>query len=170
MSTLNVMSNSQHFAQVQASGYSPAMQRKKNSSILPSSIRAMGWMTEPAAPSAAGVLKDRDFTASHEATAQHDRQPSGGPQSILVRPDSHKNNTEKVMSYCWSLCILSWTLSLYLITVIHVYILTVNLYVPSLQSQCASSQMKTPLLQGLEPTPGPQAIRSPPTPGRAPLR
>ncbi|XP_060936079.1 E3 ubiquitin-protein ligase SH3RF1 [Limanda limanda] len=94
-STLNVLSNSQHFAQVQASGYSPAMQRKKNSSILSSSRRAMGWMTEPLAPSAAGGLKDRDFTASHEATAQHDRQPTGGPQSILVRAASQKNNTEK---------------------------------------------------------------------------
>ncbi|XP_041799428.1 E3 ubiquitin-protein ligase SH3RF1 isoform X2 [Chelmon rostratus] len=87
-SNLNVPSNSQHFAQVQASGYSPALQRKKNSSFL-------GWMTEPAAPSAAAVFKDRDFTASHEATFQHDRQPSNGPHSILVRPDSHKNTIDK---------------------------------------------------------------------------
>ncbi|XP_053284864.1 E3 ubiquitin-protein ligase SH3RF1 isoform X2 [Pleuronectes platessa] len=94
-STLNVLSNTQHFAQVQASGYSPAMQRKKNSSILSRSGRAMGWMTEPLAPSAAGVLKARDFTASHEATAQHERPQTVGPQSILVRPASHKNNTEK---------------------------------------------------------------------------
>nr|XP_019958888.1 PREDICTED: putative E3 ubiquitin-protein ligase SH3RF2 [Paralichthys olivaceus] len=95
MSTLNVLSNSQHFAQVQASGYSPAMQRKKNSSILSSSVRPMGWMTEPAASSAGAVLKDRDFMTSHEATAQHDRQPTSGPHSILVRHDSHKNNIEK---------------------------------------------------------------------------
>ncbi|XP_023258829.1 putative E3 ubiquitin-protein ligase SH3RF2 [Seriola lalandi dorsalis] len=94
-STLNVPSNSQHFAQVQASGYSPAMQRKKNSSILSNSGRPLGWMTERAAPSAAAVLKDRDFTASREATFQHDRQPTNGPHSILVRPDSHKNNTDK---------------------------------------------------------------------------
>ncbi|XP_070819474.1 E3 ubiquitin-protein ligase SH3RF2 [Chaetodon trifascialis] len=87
-SNSNVPSNSQHFAQVQASGYSPALQRKKNSSFL-------GWMTEPAAPSAAAVFKDRDFTASHEATFQHDRQPSNGPHSILVRPDSHKNTIDK---------------------------------------------------------------------------
>lgn len=55
-------------------------------------------MTEPAAPSAAAVFKDRDFSASHEATFQHDKQPSSGPHSILVRPDSHKNNIDKVMS------------------------------------------------------------------------
>ncbi|XP_044061741.1 E3 ubiquitin-protein ligase SH3RF2 isoform X2 [Siniperca chuatsi] len=94
-SNLNTPSNSQHFAQVQASGYSPALQRKKNSSILSNSGRPLGWMSEPAAPSAAAVFKDRDFTASHEATFQHDRQPSNGPHSILVRPDSHKNNTDK---------------------------------------------------------------------------
>ncbi|KAM3613037.1 uncharacterized protein V6R79_019222 [Siganus canaliculatus] len=88
-SNANIPSNShsQHFAQVQVSGYSPALQRKKNSSILPISVRP--------APSAAAVLKDRDFTISHEATFQHDKQPSNGPQSILVRPDSHKNNTDK---------------------------------------------------------------------------
>lgn len=93
MSNINIPSNSRHFAQVQASGYSPALQRKKNSGILSNPGRTLGWMTEPAAPSAA---KDRDFTASHEATFQHDRQPSNGPQSILVRPDSHKNNVDKV--------------------------------------------------------------------------
>lgn len=94
-SNSNVPSNSQHFAQVQASGYSPALQRKKNSSILSNSGRPLGWMTEPAAPSAAAVYKDKDFTASQEATFQHERQPSNGPHSILVRPDSHKNNTDK---------------------------------------------------------------------------
>lgn len=98
-SNLNVPSNSQHFAQVQASGYSPALLRKKNSSILSNSGRPLGWMTEPAAPSAAAVYKDRDFTALHEAAFHHDRQPSNGPHSILVRHDSHKSNTDKVMSY-----------------------------------------------------------------------
>lgn len=97
---MNAPSNSQHFAQVQASGYSPALQRKKNSgSIMSKSGRPLGWMTEPAAPSAAAILNNRDFTVSQEATFQHDRQPSNGPQSILVRPDSHKNNIDKVMSY-----------------------------------------------------------------------
>lgn len=90
-SNLNVPSNVQHFAQVQASGYSPALQRKKNSSILHNAGRPLGWMTEPAAPSAA-FLKDKDFSALHEA-AFH--QLHNGPQSILVRPDSHKNNIDK---------------------------------------------------------------------------
>uniref|UniRef100_A0A3Q1F1W0 SH3 domain containing ring finger 2 n=1 Tax=Acanthochromis polyacanthus TaxID=80966 RepID=A0A3Q1F1W0_9TELE len=96
MTNFNVPSNSQHFAQVQASGYSPAMQRKKNSSILSSSApRLLSWMTEPAAPSAAAVKKDKGFTALHEATFQQDRQITSGPQSILVRPDAHKSTTDK---------------------------------------------------------------------------
>lgn len=92
-SNMNIPSNSQHFAQVQASGYSPAMQRKKISGVLSKSSRPIGWMTEPAAPSAAAGFKDRDFT--HEAAFQLDRQPSSRIQSILVRPDSHKNNMDK---------------------------------------------------------------------------
>lgn len=90
-SNLNVPSKSQHFSQVQASGYSPALQRKKNSTFFSNSVRPRGWMTESAAPSAAAVFKDRDFTASH----QHDRQPTHGPHSILVRPNSLKNNADK---------------------------------------------------------------------------
>ncbi|XP_054647525.1 E3 ubiquitin-protein ligase SH3RF2 isoform X2 [Dunckerocampus dactyliophorus] len=100
-SSLNVPSNSEHFAQVQASGYSPAMQRKKNGGILSSSGRTAGWMSEPTALSAAPHLKDRDFTYSHEVGGhhhhhyQHERQPSNGPQSILIRPDSHKSTSDK---------------------------------------------------------------------------
>lgn len=97
MSNVNIPSNSRHFAQVQATGYSPALLRKKNSNAASNPGRILGWMTEPGAPSAAQAHKDRDFTASREAaTFQHDRQSSNGPQSILVRPDSHKSNTDKV--------------------------------------------------------------------------
>ncbi|KAM9741633.1 E3 ubiquitin-protein ligase SH3RF2 isoform 1-T2 [Menidia menidia] len=92
VSALNMPSHSQHFAQVQVSGYSPALQRKKNSNILSTSSRLRGWMTEPAAPSAAAALKDRDAT---EASFQHHRQPTNAPQSILVKPDVHKSNTDK---------------------------------------------------------------------------
>lgn len=95
MSNFNIPSNSQHFAQVQASGYSPALQRKKHSSILSKASRPLGWMTEPAAPPTAKVLKDRDFTALHEAAVQPDKQPASGPHSILVRPDTHKNIIDK---------------------------------------------------------------------------
>ncbi|XP_012711181.2 E3 ubiquitin-protein ligase SH3RF1 isoform X1 [Fundulus heteroclitus] len=87
--------NSQPFAQVQASGYSPALQRKRNSSF-PSNYKPYGWMTEPAAPSAAAFTKDRDFGASQEAAFHHHRQSAANaPQSILVKPDSQKNGTDK---------------------------------------------------------------------------
>ncbi|KAM4554552.1 E3 ubiquitin-protein ligase SH3RF2 [Odontesthes bonariensis] len=95
MSTFNMPSNSQHFAQVQASGYSPALQRKKNSNVLSSYSKPLGWMTEPAAPSAAAAMKDKNFTAHYEATFQHHRQPASAPQSILVRPDPYKSSTDK---------------------------------------------------------------------------
>ncbi|CAN9514885.1 unnamed protein product [Ophioblennius macclurei] len=95
MSNFNVPSNSQHFAQVQASGYSPALQRKKQSSILSKASRPLGWMTEPAAPPTARILKDRDLTVLHEAPVQPDKQPVSGPHSILVRPDAHKNIADK---------------------------------------------------------------------------
>lgn len=65
---------------------------------MSNSSRPLGWMTEPAAPSAAAVLKGMDFTASLEASLQHEKQPVNGPQSILVRPESYKNNIDKVMS------------------------------------------------------------------------
>lgn len=125
-SNLNVPSNSRHFAQVQASGYSPALQRKKNS-ILSNSGRLLGWMTEPAAPSAATGFKNRDSTATHAATFQHNRQPSNAPPSILVRPDSHKNNIDKVMS-CWGFLLRDtssksfacYTSAISVITVLHV--------------------------------------------------
>ncbi|XP_054453729.1 E3 ubiquitin-protein ligase SH3RF2 [Anoplopoma fimbria] len=90
-SNLNVPSKSQHFSQVQASGYSPALQRKKNGILLSHSCRPRGWMTVSAAPSAAAVIKDRDFSASYE----RDRQPPDGPHSILVRPNPHKNHADK---------------------------------------------------------------------------
>ncbi|XP_028315654.1 E3 ubiquitin-protein ligase SH3RF1 [Gouania willdenowi] len=87
----NAPSNSQQFAQVQASGYSPALQRRKHMSILSKASRPLGWMTEPAAPSTARIMKDRDFTASHDAMLQS----ANGPQSILVKPDTHKNASDK---------------------------------------------------------------------------
>lgn len=65
---------------------------------MSNSSRPLGWMTEPAVPSAAAVLKDMDFPASYDATLlQHEKQSTNGPQSILVRPDFYKNNTDKVM-------------------------------------------------------------------------
>ncbi|KAM9310624.1 E3 ubiquitin-protein ligase SH3RF2 [Pholidichthys leucotaenia] len=95
MSNLSMPSNSQHFVQVQPSGYSPALQRKKSSTFLPHACRPLSKRTEPAAPSAAAVGQSRDFTAPHEVAYQHEKQPSNGPQSILIRPDVHKNSADK---------------------------------------------------------------------------
>ena len=58
--------------------------------------RAQGWMSEATAPSAADILNSRDFAVSYDAAFKHDRQLPNGPHSILVRPDSQKNHTEKV--------------------------------------------------------------------------
>ncbi|XP_042068719.1 E3 ubiquitin-protein ligase SH3RF1 isoform X4 [Haplochromis burtoni] len=80
MGSSHVPSNSQHFAQHQASGYSPALQRKKGGSFVSNANIPLGWMTDPAAPSSAVFMKDRDSTT---------------PQSILVKPDMHKTSTEK---------------------------------------------------------------------------
>ncbi|KAK7922874.1 hypothetical protein WMY93_009776 [Mugilogobius chulae] len=92
MSNTNNPSNTRHFAQVQASGYSPALQRKKNISILTNCVRPFGWMSESLVPSAAAYYKDRDITPTVEPVSQ---QPTSAPQSILVRPDSLRNLGEK---------------------------------------------------------------------------
>ncbi|XP_033829445.1 E3 ubiquitin-protein ligase SH3RF2 [Periophthalmus magnuspinnatus] len=91
MSNTNSPSNTRHFAQVQTSGYSPALQRKKNMNILANCVRPFGWMSETLAPSAA-YLKDRGFSPALEPAFQ---QPPSAPQSILVRPDSLKTFGEK---------------------------------------------------------------------------
>lgn len=91
MASSHITPTSQHFAHHQASGYSPALQRKKNSSFVSNSGRLLGWMTEPAAPSAATIMKDRDF--------QLDKHLPTAPQSILVKPDMNKNSMDKVMPY-----------------------------------------------------------------------
>lgn len=95
-------SNSQPFAQVQASGYSPALQRKKISSVPSNSHKLHGWMTEPAAPSAAATMKYKDFASS--ATFHYPRQPANTPQSILVKPEAHKTYTDKVMFDLTNIC------------------------------------------------------------------
>ncbi|XP_077589041.1 E3 ubiquitin-protein ligase SH3RF2 isoform X2 [Stigmatopora nigra] len=96
-SNLNIPSNSEHFAQVQASGFSPALLRKKHTGIPANPGKPLGWMSESTALSAAHISKERDFTSSFEAGGYypHERHPSSGPHSILVRPDSHKSTTDK---------------------------------------------------------------------------
>lgn len=99
ITSLNVPSNSRHFAQVQASGYSPALHRKKSSGILSNSGRLLNWMTESTAPSADWAYKDKELVGSRESAFQHDRPSVDAPQSILVRPDTNKNTIDKVTSF-----------------------------------------------------------------------
>lgn len=101
MTSLSVPSNPRHFAQVQASGYSPVLHRKKSSGILSNSSRLLSWMTESTAPSAAVAFKDKGFTGSNEPAFQHDRPSMDAPQSILVRPDTIKNTIDKVTSFSY---------------------------------------------------------------------
>ncbi|CAL8263379.1 unnamed protein product [Lota lota] len=96
-SSSNVQPHLQNLKQVQVSSHSPVLQRKKHSGFPSAPGRPQGWMSEATPPSAADILKDRDFAAFHDSALKHDRQLPNGPHSILVRPDSQKNNTEKPM-------------------------------------------------------------------------
>ncbi|CAL8269960.1 unnamed protein product [Boreogadus saida] len=94
-SSSSVQSHLQNLKQVQVSSHSPVLQRKKHSGFLSAPGRAQGWMSEATAPSAADILNSRDFAVSYDAAFKQDRQLPNGPHSILVRPDSQKNHTEK---------------------------------------------------------------------------
>ncbi|XP_042159338.1 E3 ubiquitin-protein ligase SH3RF3 isoform X1 [Oncorhynchus tshawytscha] len=95
-------SHSQNFSHIQAPGYSPALLRKKqHMSILPNHNRSLAWMSEGPVPSSSGFMKDRDTAARETFDRQvlETRQAASNGQqsinSILVRPDALKNNTEK---------------------------------------------------------------------------
>ncbi|KAJ8282289.1 hypothetical protein COCON_G00048080 [Conger conger] len=81
-------------AQVQGLSSMPAMQRGKHSH--PENLsRPMCWISEATAPSAGDYLVlDLRETPARELP---DRQATAGLQSILVKPDAHKYNTEKPM-------------------------------------------------------------------------
>lgn len=133
MASLNVPSNLRHFAQVQASGYSPALHRKKSSGLLSNSGRLLNWMTESTAPPAATIYKDKEYLGSQEDTFQHDRPSTDAPQSILVRPDSNKSNIDKVTSFLCLLCVETF-----------VHVSHLRFFYPlSQQSQCDSLRMRT---------------------------
>ncbi|XP_064875998.1 E3 ubiquitin-protein ligase SH3RF2 isoform X2 [Oncorhynchus nerka] len=101
-SGLQPHSHSQNFSHIQAPGYSPALLRKKqHMSILPNHNRSLAWMSEGPVPSSGGFMKDRDTAARETFDRQvlETRQAASNGQqsinSILVRPDALKNNTEK---------------------------------------------------------------------------
>ncbi|KAG7464806.1 hypothetical protein MATL_G00169530 [Megalops atlanticus] len=78
--------------QMQGLACGPATQRIKHG--LPENpVRPMCWVSEAAAPSAGDllILEQRDVAPKEVL----DRQASVGPQSILVKPDAHKNNSDK---------------------------------------------------------------------------
>ncbi|XP_036404376.1 E3 ubiquitin-protein ligase SH3RF2 [Megalops cyprinoides] len=78
--------------QMQGLACGPATQRIKHG--LPENpIRPMCWVSEAAAPSAGDslILEQRDVSPKEVP----ERQASVGPQSILVKPDAHKNNSDK---------------------------------------------------------------------------
>ncbi|KAG9334833.1 hypothetical protein JZ751_006402 [Albula glossodonta] len=81
-------------APVQGLACIPVMQRGKHG-LPENSGRAMCWMSEVTAPSAGDnmVLDPRDSAAKESL----ERQGQTGLQSILVKPDAHKNNTDKPM-------------------------------------------------------------------------
>ncbi|XP_067104277.1 E3 ubiquitin-protein ligase SH3RF2 isoform X4 [Osmerus mordax] len=70
---------------LQPHGYSPTLPRKKHS-LLPQPEWMLGRTSEPIAPSAASVVKDREVLG---------RKASSVPQSILVRPEAGRNHTDK---------------------------------------------------------------------------
>ncbi|XP_062332077.1 E3 ubiquitin-protein ligase SH3RF2 isoform X3 [Osmerus eperlanus] len=70
---------------LQPHGYSPTLPRKKHS-LLPQPAWMLGRTSEPIAPSAASVVKDREVLG---------RKASSVPQSILVRPEAGRNHTDK---------------------------------------------------------------------------
>lgn len=153
MAGLNVPSNLRHFAQVQASGYSPALHRKKSSGLLSNSGRLLNWMTDSTAPPAAAIYKDKEFLGSQESAFQHDRPSTDAPQSILVRPDSNKSNIDKVTSFSCLLCVETF-----------VHVPHMSFFYPlSQQSQCDSLRMRTHHLWDLGPPPGHRGLRFPPT-------
>ncbi|XP_064183709.1 E3 ubiquitin-protein ligase SH3RF2 isoform X1 [Anguilla rostrata] len=81
-------------AQMQGLTCMPAMQRGRHNH--PENLsRPMCWVSETTLPSAGDslVLDLRD----NPAKELPDRQVTTGLQSILVKPDAHKNNTEKPM-------------------------------------------------------------------------
>lgn len=76
----------QDLGQIYTFGRSPVLP-KKRSGLFTNPIKAEHWAYESTAPSAGGYQAVSRDPVQKEATA--------APQSILVKPDAHKHNTEK---------------------------------------------------------------------------
>ncbi|XP_016310911.1 putative E3 ubiquitin-protein ligase SH3RF2 [Sinocyclocheilus anshuiensis] len=72
--------------QIYTFGRSPVLPKKRNG-LFSNPIKAQHWAYETTAPSAAGYQTVSRDPVQKEATT--------APQSILVKPDTHKHNTEK---------------------------------------------------------------------------
>lgn len=77
----------QDLGQIYTFGRSPVLPKKRNG-LFSNPIKAQHWAYESTAPSAGGYQTLSRDPVQKEATA--------APQSILVKPDAHKHNTEKV--------------------------------------------------------------------------
>uniref|UniRef100_A0A8C1U2Q7 SH3 domain containing ring finger 2 n=1 Tax=Cyprinus carpio TaxID=7962 RepID=A0A8C1U2Q7_CYPCA len=76
----------QDLGQIYTFGRSPVLPKKRNG-LFSNPIKAQHWAYETTAPSAGGYQTVSRDPVQKEATA--------APQSILVKPDAHKHNTEK---------------------------------------------------------------------------
>uniref|UniRef100_A0A8C1XRQ9 SH3 domain containing ring finger 2 n=1 Tax=Cyprinus carpio TaxID=7962 RepID=A0A8C1XRQ9_CYPCA len=76
----------QDLGQIYTFGRSPVLPKKRNG-LFSNPIKAQHWAYESTAPSAGGYQTLSRDPVQKEATA--------APQSILVKPDAHKHNTEK---------------------------------------------------------------------------
>ncbi|KAL0175614.1 hypothetical protein M9458_027944, partial [Cirrhinus mrigala] len=82
----NYNSNSIDLGQIYTFGRSPVLPKKRNG-LFSNPIKAQHWAYEITTPSAGGYQTiSRDPVQKEAAVA---------PQSILVKPDAHKHNTEK---------------------------------------------------------------------------
>ncbi|RXN35188.1 E3 ubiquitin- ligase SH3RF2 [Labeo rohita] len=85
-SIVNLQPPPQDLGQIYTFGRSPVLPKKRNG-LFSNPIKAQHWAYETTAPSAGGYQTiSRDPVQKEAAVA---------PQSILVKPDSHKHNTEK---------------------------------------------------------------------------
>ncbi|XP_073676901.1 E3 ubiquitin-protein ligase SH3RF2 [Garra rufa] len=85
-SIVNLQPPPQDLGQIYTFGRSPVLPKKRNG-LFSNPIKAQHWAYETTAPSAAGYQTISRDTVQKEAAV--------APQSILVKPDAHKHNTEK---------------------------------------------------------------------------